>query len=122
MTKAAMVDPQSSKNTKPSELLRSLPFEKGFHFYTGEGQDTGVTATSLPEFAEKLQKIPVESVSFHSQRGDFQEWLRGVVGDEELARRIDRIKTRGSGSSGENLRKELLRTVQVRLSKLRPSS
>jgi hypothetical protein len=50
-----------------------MPYGKGFHFLTELGKNTGVTATSMVEFAEKLQKIPVQSVTFHFQRQDFQK-------------------------------------------------
>ena len=53
---------------KPTNVnpLRTVPFEKGFHFYTNLGNYTGITATNLSEFAAKLQIVPSESVIFHS--------------------------------------------------------
>ncbi len=52
---------------------------------------------------------------FHFQRQDFQKWLRNTIGDEELAKRIDRIE---AWSSDENLRKELFKTVHNRITEL----
>jgi hypothetical protein len=69
----------------------------------------------MVEFAEKLKKIPVQSVTFHFLRQDFQKWLKNAVGDVELAKRIDQIK---EWPSDENLRKELFETVQNRISEL----
>lgn len=109
---------QTSKKTRSQELLNTVPDEKGFHFFTEYGKYTGVTATSVVEFGEKLQTIPVESITFHFQRDDFQKWLRNVIGDEELAQRFDRVKEWPSWSSDENLRKELLKTVQMRIVEL----
>ena len=109
---------QASKKTRSQELLNTVPDEKGFHFFTEYGKYTGVTATSVVEFGEKLQTIPVESITFHFQRDDFQKWLRNVIGDEELAQRFDRVKEWPSWSSDENLRKELLKTVQMRIVEL----
>jgi hypothetical protein len=66
-------------------------------------------------FAAKLQVIGVESVNFHSKRSDFQNWIRDVVGDAKLAEKIDQIEL---GLTGEDLRKQLLKTVQTRISEL----
>jgi Family of unknown function (DUF5752) len=99
--------------------LKSVPFENGFHFFTEVGKYTGITASSTVEFAEKLQIIPIESVMFHFQRQDFQKWFKNTVGDEELAKRIDRIE---AWSSDENLRKELFKTVHNRITELTKSS
>jgi len=106
---------QSPAKLKGSDLLRSVPYEKGFHFFTELGKYTGITACSTVEFAEKLQIIPVESVMFHFQRQDFQKWLINTIGDEEIAKKIDSIEVR---PSDENLRKELFKTVRNRITEL----
>jgi hypothetical protein len=98
-----------------ANLLNTLPLEHGFQFFTEHGRNTGVTATSTVEFAEKLQIVPIQSVTFHFQRQDFQKWFRNTVGDEELATRIDQIK---AGPQDEDLRKELSKTVQNRITEL----
>jgi alpha-amylase len=106
----------------PEKLLRSVPYESGFHFYTGIGNYTGVTATSLFEFVEKLQLVPVESVVFHFQRGDFQKWIKNTLGDDETATKIEQLKKWSSWSSEENLRKDILKAVEKRLSELKSQS
>ncbi len=120
MSKPIIVKNQPQKKTAAQELLRTVPYDSGFHFYTGLGKYTGVTATSLDEFSSKLQTVPVESVTFHFQRDDYQKWLTSTIGDEELAQRIDQLKKWPSWSSDENLRKELVKAVQKRLTELRP--
>jgi hypothetical protein len=122
MPKTVMIKSQPPRKMSAQELLRTVTYEKGFHFYTGLGKYTGITATSLDEFATKLQTVPVESVTFHFQRDDYQKWLVNTLGDEELAQRIDELKKWPSWSSDENLRKELVNAVQIRLSGLRPVS
>jgi hypothetical protein len=97
-----------------ANLLNNVPFEYGFQFFTERGKNTGVTATSMVEFAEKLQIVPIQSVTFHFQRQDFQKWFKNTVGDEELAKRIDQIKA----FQDEDLRKELSETVQNRIAEL----
>ena len=74
-----------------------------------------MTAVSLADFAEKLQKIEINSVLFHFPRGDFQSWIKSTLRDEELARRISSIK---SNLDAENLRKQLLKLVYKRVIEL----
>ncbi len=93
------------------EPLTTVSFKDGFHFYTAMGNYTGITATNLSEFAAKLQIIPVESLTFHFQRKDFQKWIKDTIKDAELAEQLNRIK---QGSSSEELRKEILSTVRAR--------
>jgi alpha-amylase len=102
--------------TEIIEILRTVPYEKGFHFYTAPGNFTGETATSLDAFEKKLQIIPADSVNFHLRRGDFQKWIEDTLGDDELARRVSSIKLT---LPVEDLRKELLAIVQTRITELR---
>ena len=98
--------------TKPASVkpLATVSFENGFHFYTGIGNYTGITATNLSEFAAKLLIIPKESITFHFQRKDFQKWVEYTIKDAALAERISRAN---SEQSAENLRKEILKTVET---------
>jgi hypothetical protein len=67
-------------------------------------------------FTQKLGKIDADSVQFHFQRNDFQNWIQTTVGDCVLAERIDHI----SGQLPvEDLRNELVKTVRKRQSQLR---
>jgi hypothetical protein len=105
--------------SKPLNLLKTVPSEYSFQFFTELQKNTGMTASSTVEFAEKLQMIPVQSVTFHFQRQDFQIWLKITVGDEELAQRIDQINL--WTQDDENLRKKLAETVQNRITELTKS-
>jgi hypothetical protein len=96
-----------STRVKP---LTTVPFENGFHFYTAIGNYTGITATNLSEFATKLQIIPLESITFHFQRKDFEKWIKYTIRDVALAERIS--KTNGEQST-EELRKEILKTLDT---------
>ena len=99
-----------------SSILREVPHEKAFHFYVGLGQPLGVSAKSLPDFCEKVQTVSLESVEFHTARGDFELWIH-YLGDVELAKRLRLI--RESGLSGEDLRKEIYEAVKSRCEELR---
>jgi hypothetical protein len=85
-----------------------VPPADGFHFCIENGVYTKVTTVSLADFAEKLQKIEINSVLFHFPRGDFQSWIKSTLGDEELAHRISKIK---SNIVAENLSKQLEKLV-----------
>jgi hypothetical protein len=97
------------KPTSPKPVTK-VPFENGFHFYTAIGNYTGITATNLSEFATKLQIIPQESITFHFQRKDFERWIKYTIKDVALAERISR--TNGEQST-EELRKEIIRTLDM---------
>ena len=106
-------------NKKPvSKILRNVPESKGFHFYLEVGEPTRETAVSLADFVEKLASVDVQSVNFHYPRKDFEKWIREVLGDAELALRLSRIGRIRLGIRGEVLRREIIRTVKVRLNEL----
>jgi hypothetical protein len=100
------------------KILLVVPFEKGFHFTKADGAYTGITAVSLSEFEVKLKTIDASSIEFHFRRQDFQKWIKDILGDDELSARISQI---GTSYDGEQLRDELLKTVQKRLLDLKKS-
>ncbi len=110
---------QVSKSVDASKVLRAVPLENGFLFYTNIGVYTNVAATSLMDFAAKLDVIDVVSVEFHYPRGDFQFWITKTLGDEELGNRMCLIK---NGLHWEQLREELLRLVKERIMELSGSN
>jgi hypothetical protein len=109
MSRKVQVKKQLIAKPASVKLLASVPFENGFHFYTTTGNYTGITATNLNEFAAKLQTIPIESIVFHFQRKDFENWVRYTIKNVALATRISKTKVE---QSTEDLRKETLRTVE----------
>jgi hypothetical protein len=102
-----------------SKILRSVPESQAFHFYLEIGKPTGQTAVSLTDFVEKLTAADVLSINFHYSRKDFQKWIREVLGDAELALRLERIGRVRLGISNEALRSEITRAVKVRLNELK---
>jgi hypothetical protein len=98
--------------------LRMVSDAKGFHFYTAIGDYCGVSAHSLEEFADALQYVCSASIVFHFERGDFQNWIKEVIGDVELAQSIDAIRTCERHRAAEFCRKEIIERVQVRLFQL----
>jgi len=91
MLKYAASKEQDISESKILKILSTVPHDKGFRFFTDLDHNTGETATSLATFAQKLEGINADSVKFHFQRNDFQNWIQTTVGDGVLAERIDQI-------------------------------
>jgi hypothetical protein len=109
MSGATFMAQNSSNSNICPDIRGTLPFELGFHFCLDGGNYTGITATSMPEFAEKLRTIDQNSIDFHMQRKDFQKWIQNEFCDKELPKQIDNI--RNEKVSNETLRQELLNTI-----------
>jgi hypothetical protein len=97
------------------KILAVVSEDRGFHFCFADQVYTMVTASSLSDFVAKLDGIDDRSVLFHYPRGDFQSWIREVIGDNELANRMCFI---APNLPGDKLRKELQTMVQQRIKEL----
>jgi len=97
-------------------ITSSVPAEKGFHFFTDLQKPTGIFATSIFDFAEQLKKISLQSLEFHTKRGDFSKWLKDVIKDDTLSAEFE--KMRSSSLTGEKLRTRLVSTVDKRCKEL----
>jgi hypothetical protein len=99
-----------------SNILRIVPANNAFYFFTDIGQYTNRCSACLGDFCNALQIIDVKSVEFHSKRGDFAKWIRETLGDKELANEIERVtKT----IRGEELRTTIHQTVDTRLTRMK---
>jgi len=116
MLKYAASKEQDISESKILKILSNVPHDKEFRFFTDLDRSTGETATSLVTFAQRLEGISADSVKFHFQRNDFQNWIQTTVGDGVLAERINQI---GGQLPVEDLRNELVKAVQKRVSQLR---
>ncbi len=115
MLKYADSKEQNISESKIRKILSTVPHDRGFNFFTGLDRNTGETANNLETFGQKLEIINPDSVMFHFQRNDFQNWIKTTVGDDVLAERINHISLQ---FPVEDLRKELVKTVQTRISQL----
>ena len=116
MLKYADSKEQNISDSKIVKILSTVSYDKGFHFFTNLDQNTGETATSLETFAQKLEIVSADSVKFHFQRKDFQNWIQTTVGDGVLAERIRHVSEQ---RPVEDLRSELVKIVQERISQIR---
>jgi hypothetical protein len=99
-----------------SKILNQLPREKAFYFFTSIGNYTGVSASSLKEFMEKINEVNVKSLEFHVGRGDFEKWIDEVLQDSELAGEVRRLEK--YNLTGESLRGQLFTIVSRRFKRL----
>ena len=99
-----------------SKILATVPYNNAFYFFTDIGQYTDRCSVCLADFCNTIRTIDVRSVEFHFKRGDFAKWIRGPLGDNELANEINRVS---KTIRGEELRAALHRTVEARLTKLK---
>ncbi|MEM3383245.1 MAG: DUF5752 family protein [Nitrososphaerales archaeon] len=96
-------------------ILGRLPPDKAFYFFKGVGDFIGQVAFSLDEFCNLLNVVSTESIEFHINRKDFENWIK-FLGDIELANSIKEIEEKKF--RGESLRKELHDLVEKRCKEL----
>ena len=101
-------------DVEATRILRKVDDEEAFHFYAGVGQPTGDKATSLLDLLQKTKTVMLESLVFHLQRKDFQNWLEKTVGDMKLARKISRMRV----SQDDKIRGEIGAIIENRLKEL----
>ncbi len=73
-----------------SKILRAVPREKAFYFFTSIGNYTGTSAASLKEFMEKVNEVNAKALEFHLYRADFEKWIAQVLEDAWLAGEVRR--------------------------------
>jgi len=100
-----------------SRTLRKLSREETFYFFTSIGNYTGESAASLEEFVKKIEEFDTRSLEFHIYRGDFEEWVTKILGDERLAEEIKTV--RSLSLTGDALRRELYGVVSRRYEELK---
>jgi len=90
----------------PVEQKEKVTSEWGFYFYEAFNKPLFEAAFNIDELKKKTAKVPVASLEFHQNRGDFARWIRDVFKETQLADRIVAIE-----STGETLRAELLNAL-----------
>ena len=99
----------TNKGKNVLKTFTLVPNDLGFHFYVGIDKPLGFSAQSIEEFYRLTKEVTVDSLEFHLYRGDFENWLRDVCKDSELAESIGNLKP--EGLNGEDLRKAILKTI-----------
>lgn len=108
----------AESNAQSAKTLRTVGDQEAFYFYEAIGKPTGQNAKNLNDFLEKVKTVKAESLAFHLQRKDFQNWAEKILGDAKLAREIGRI----SATNSDDVRMLVSEIVQHRIKELRQSS
>ena len=107
---------RSLSREEVSKILGTVAYERAFYFYDGVGKPNGDFAVSLSDFCSKINVVSAESLAFHLKRRDFQNWISKVIGDIELAKRMDKIQVKDNA-----LRSTLHAFVSNRIKELQDS-
>ncbi|MFQ6074381.1 MAG: alpha-amylase, partial [Candidatus Bathyarchaeia archaeon] len=97
-------------------ILRKVPAEKGFTFSYDFAKPTKWTVHSLKEFYSTLKIVSLRSIRFHMKRGDFERWIRWVIGDNKLADKL--AAATKSKMTGDEIRERVLSLVGQRIKEL----
>jgi hypothetical protein len=100
---------------KTVETLRTVGENEAFHFYETLGKPTGQSARNLHDFLDKVKSAKQESLLFHLQRRDFQNWVEKSLGDSELARKLGNM----DASDSTDIRMSICKAVRNRIKELK---
>jgi len=102
----------SDKGVNALKINRVVPTDKAFNFYIGVDRPLGISAQSIEEFYRQIKQVCSDSLDFHLFRGDFENWIRDVLLDDELAAEVGNNKN-AEMHVGE-LRKALLNAIDAK--------
>jgi DNA-binding PadR family transcriptional regulator len=112
--KEALGVPEIDKE-KAKAILAYSSHNRVFHFYADMDKPLNMHAHNLRDFANKLDRIDIASIDFHTKRGDFEAWFIGI-GDVELAKKLALLKQRDI--TGDDLRRHLREIIEARYAAL----
>jgi hypothetical protein len=102
-----------------TRILGTVVYDKAFFFYADIAQPTGDYAVSLVDLCNKMNTTVPKSLAFHLKRRDFEKWIREVIGDSELADRIDKLKKlKTTWKNDKTTRRKLCAAVENRVTEL----
>ena len=99
-----------------SKFLRTVPKNEGLGLYKTQGEFTGKTVTNFSTLFVALRSVDIRAINYHFKRRDFEKWIRGTTGDEELAHRSGRLDRE---LHGEKPRSSMAMLVNTRLDELK---
>ena len=118
-TRASVGNRQNPEvNTEAVSVLRTVRDQEAFYFYEAVGKPTGEVARNLSDFLDKVKSVKSESLAFHLQRSDFQNWIHEILGDAKLAEKLEGIPV----SNGDEIRTSICSVVESRIKGLSASS
>lgn len=90
----------------------SVSADIGFNFYGDIDKPLDFSAQSIAEFYRVIKTVFSDALEFHLYRGDFENWLRDVCKDAEVAEAFGALKA--EGMKGEDLRKALMNAIDAK--------
>jgi len=109
--------PRKGEALNVSRILREVPKNEAFYFFTSIGDYTGEYAISLGDFVRKIKEVDTKSIEFHLNRGDFENWFTQTLEDKELAQETRNLQKQNP--TGESLRQKLHSIVSRRHEQLK---
>lgn len=106
--------PKPKVDNELFKAFKTVSDQEAFHFYEDIGKPTGLNARNIHDFLDKVKTVKTESLLFHLQRRDFQNWVEKILGDTKLAREIGRINT----SNGDDVKMIMTETIRNRIKEL----
>lgn len=105
----------NAKAGKRMVLNNLLPLEMAFYF-NNPVKGEGAFARNLDEFLDTLKEAPQEVVDFHMREdvNDFEDWVRNVIKDMELAEELRKIKEE-EGPVKEKIVKAIEKSLKKKL-------
>jgi tryptophan 2,3-dioxygenase len=101
-------------NVEAMRILRTVNPSESFYFYEAIGKPTGQNASNLRELLETVKSVKIESLQFHQERKDFQNWIAKTLGDTALAKKIGDLSTKPEANS----RARIQSTLEERIKEL----
>jgi alpha-amylase len=95
------------RKKKAGMTLRCVNPDEAFYFSSPAGS-VGFIAYSIDHFHYLLDIVPSDSIVYHQERGDFERWIREVLKDETLAKKIAGVWDRSELLTLIHDRKEML--------------
>lgn len=105
-------------NAEAVSMLRTVRDQEAFYFYEAIGKPTGEVARNLRDLLDKVKSAKIESLAFHHQRNDFQNWVQKTLGDAKLAEKLKGIHV----STGDEIRTSICNAVENRIKELSVST
>jgi len=104
------------KSELAKKILRTVSQNEAFYFFTDIGEYTGEYASNLDNFCNKIKIMELKCMLFHSDRQDFEKWIKETIGDSVLADEISNVQ---NSVKRDDLGTEIHRIVKQRLSQLK---
>lgn len=102
----------SDKGINALKINQAVPSDKSFNFYIDIDRPLGISAQSIEEFYRQIKQVCSDALDFHLFRGDFENWIRDVILDDELAAEVGNLKN--SEMHVGELRKNLLNAIDAK--------